>query len=67
MRINIKVTPNSKTNEIVEGNPLIVKVKEKAENNKANIAVIKLLSKHFNSRVRILRGLTSRKKVVETC
>ena len=65
MRLPIKVTPNSKKDEIIEGNPLIVKVREKAENNKANIAIVKLLSKHFNSKVKIVRGLTSRKKIVE--
>ncbi len=65
MRLSIKVVPNSKKDEIIEGNPFVVKVKESAEKNKANIAVIKLLSKHFKSRARIVSGFTSRKKIVE--
>ena len=34
------------------------------ENNKANIEIIKFLTKHFNAEVKILRGKTSKKKVI---
>ena len=44
---------------------LVVWVKAKAEKGKANIAVVKLLSKHFGGRVRIIPGITSRQKIVE--
>jgi hypothetical protein len=44
---------------------LVVWVKAKAEKGKANIAVVKLLSKHFGGRVRIISGITSRQKIVE--
>jgi len=69
MIINIKVKPSSKENaveKIPEG--LVVKVKEKPENNKANIAVINILSKYFgisSSQIKIKRGLASRNKVIE--
>jgi len=63
-QINIKVTPGSKEEGIIQGDPLIVKVKARAEKNQANLAVIKLLQKHFNSPVRIVKGKTSRRKVI---
>ena len=65
MRLKIKVVPNSRKDEVVEGDPLIVRVRVRAERNKANNAVIKLLSKYFKSNVRIISGLKSKVKVVE--
>jgi uncharacterized protein (TIGR00251 family) len=63
-QINIKVIPGSKKEEIIQGDPLIVKVKAQAEKNQANIAALKLLQKHFNSPVRIVKGVTSRRKII---
>jgi uncharacterized protein (TIGR00251 family) len=69
MKIQAKVKPNSRTEEIGrEGDSFIVKVKEPAREGKANQAVIKLLAEHFGvaqSRVRIISGFSSRNKVVE--
>ncbi len=69
MQIQVKVKPNSKTEELSqEGNSFIVKVKEPPREGKANQAVIKLLAQHFGvpqSQVRILSGLRNRNKVVE--
>jgi uncharacterized protein (TIGR00251 family) len=69
MKIQVKVKPNSRTEEInQEGDSFIVKVKEPPKEGKANQAVIKLLAEHFGvpqSQVRILSGLRSRSKVVE--
>ena len=69
MRIQVKVKPNSRTEEVSqEGDSFIVKVKEPPKEGKANQAVIKLLAEHFGvakSRVRILSGLKSKNKVVE--
>ena len=65
MRIKIKVIPNSNRDSIEEGDPLIVRVKEPAVKGKANKAVIKLLSKHFNSQVRIVSGAKSKEKWIE--
>ena len=69
MRIQVKVKPNSKTEELVsEGNSFIVKVKEPAKEGKANQAVVELLAEHFKvpkSQVTILRGLRSRNKTIE--
>ena len=63
--IEIKVVPNSKTDEVIEADPLVVRVKAPPTKGKANKAVVKVLSAHFNARVRIVSGATSRKKIVE--
>jgi hypothetical protein len=61
----IKVIPNSKREEVIEGDPLVVRVKALPTKGKANKAVIDLLSRHFNAPVRIVSGASSRKKIVE--
>jgi len=69
MKIQVKVKPNSKTEELSqEGDSFIVKVKEPPEEGKANQAVIKLLAEHFDvpqSQVNILSGFRSRNKLIE--
>ena len=69
MKIQVKVKPNSKTEEVSqEGDSFIVKVKEPPKEGKANQAVIKLLAEYFcvpQSQVRILSGFRSRNKVIE--
>lgn len=69
MRFDVKVTPGSSEESIkLEGERLVVKLKARAENNKANIALVKLLSKHYNvpsTNIRIKNGLTSKRKVVD--
>ncbi len=69
MKIQVKVKPNSRTEEVSqEGDSFIVKVKEPPKEGKANQAVIKLLAEHFGisqSQVRILSGFRSKNKVIE--
>ena len=69
MRIQVRVTPNSKIEEVgQEGDRFVVKVKEPAKEGKANQALIKLLSEHFRvplDQVRILSGFKSRNKILE--
>jgi uncharacterized protein (TIGR00251 family) len=69
MRIQVKVKPNSRTEELsLEGDSFIVKVKEPPKEGKANQAVIKLLAEYFGvpqSQVRILSGFKSKNKVVD--
>ena len=69
MKIQVKVKPSSKTDEIgQEGDSFIVKVKESPREGKANQAVTRLLAEHFSvpkSQVRILSGFRSRNKVIE--
>ncbi len=69
MKIQVKVKPNSRTEEVSqEGDSFIVKVKEPPKEGKANQAVIKLLAEHFGisqGQVRILSGFRSKNKVIE--
>ncbi len=65
MQINIRVVPRAKLNKV--DLPKVYTVAP-ANDGKANEAVIKLLSKHFDiakSKIKIIRGETSRDKVVE--
>ncbi|MGQ9545890.1 MAG: DUF167 domain-containing protein [Dehalococcoidia bacterium] len=69
MKIQVKVRPSSRTEELRrESDSFIVKVKEAPREGKANQAVIKLLAEHFGvpqSQVRILSGFRSKNKVIE--
>lgn len=67
MIIEVKVVTNAKKEEIIkiENNKYKVSLKEKAENNKPNIELLKLLKKYFGKNVKIIRGLKSRNKIIE--
>ena len=67
MILKIKVNPNSGREEIskVSEGEYKVCLKKPAENDKANIELEKLLKKYFKSEVKILRGKTSKNKIVE--
>ena len=69
MIIKVKVRPNSR-NQSIEQEEEVYKInlKEKAEEGRANIELIKLLAKHFkisSSNIRIKSGLTSKNKIIE--
>ena len=63
------VKPNSKKNGILgydeEKQAYIVSIKEKAEDNRANIELIKFLSKTLGKKARIKSGFKSKIKMVE--
>ncbi len=65
------VKPNARKNEMLgfdEGKQAyVVNIKEKAEDNKANIEMIKFLSKTLGRKVRIKSGLRSKTKILEIC
>ena len=65
----IIVKPNSPKNEVlgydVERKAYRVNIKAKPEDNKANIEVIKFLSKFFKKRARIIKGLKSKEKIIK--
>lgn len=70
LKYSIKVTPNSKHNEIIEetANTLKVKLKAKPQEGEANKALINFLADHFKVRksdVKILKGLSSKNKIIE--
>ncbi len=61
----MKVIPNSRFEEVTEGEPVVVRVGAPPEKGKANLAFVKILSKHYGCRVKIVSGHSSRKKIVE--
>lgn len=71
MKISVKIKPNSRYREEVVANDdgsLTVYTKAPAIEGRANLAAIKLLAKHYGvapSRVKLVRGATSRNKVFE--
>ena len=70
MIIKIKVKPNSGKKEVqkISDDEYIVSLKERAENNKANIELIKLLSKELkvsSNNIKIIKGLKSKNKIIE--
>jgi uncharacterized protein (TIGR00251 family) len=68
-RLNIKVIPNAKQNKLVEEpGRFKIYLTAPAVEGKANAALIEFLAEHFNTkknRIAIIRGLTSREKIVQ--
>ena len=63
---NVRVVPNSRKEEMVIFRDFIlIRTTKPAEDNKANLAVIKMLKKRYGKNVRIISGAKGRKKVVE--
>jgi len=70
MKIKVKVKANSSKEEIkkISETEFILSVKEPPIENKANEAVLKLLSEYFNvpkSNISILKGQTSKNKIIQ--
>ena len=69
-KFKIIVKPNSGKNRIekydTERAAYIISVRAKPEDNKANIELIKFLSKELKAKVRILSGFRGREKIVES-
>ena len=71
MKISVKIKPNSRYREEVVVNDdgsLVIYTKASAIEGRANLAAIKLVAKHYGvapSRVKLVRGATSRNKVFE--
>ena len=67
MRINIKVKPNSKKQHIekISKGEYKICLTSPAKNNKANIELIKFLKKEGKKDIKIIKGKTSRRKIVE--
>ncbi len=65
---NVRVTPHAKQNKVVESDGVLrVYTTIAPENGRANAAVVELLSDYFDvpkSRIKILKGQTSRDKIV---
>lgn len=71
MKISAKIKPNSRhREEVVAGDDgsLVVYTKAPAIEGRANLAAVKLVAKYYGvapSRVKLVRGATSRNKVFE--
>ncbi len=71
MKISVHLKPNSRHREEVVTNDdgsLTIYTKAPAIEGRANLAAVKLLAKHFSvapSKVKLLRGATSKYKVFE--
>ena len=71
MKISVHIKPNSRHREEVVKNDddtLTVYVKAPAIEGRSNAAAIKLLAKHFkvvSSKVKLVRGATSKYKIFE--
>ena len=68
-RISIIVKPNSKKTQIVSyddaRSAFRVDVAAPAEDNRANIEIIKFFSRLVGKRVQIIQGLTSKQKILQ--
>lgn len=68
-RLAVRVTPGARTEQIeIADGRLLAKVRAKPEDGKANEAVLALLADALGmatSRLRLLRGATSREKLVQ--
>jgi len=69
MEFHVKVIPNAKQDIIEQGldGNFRIHVKAPPRQGKANAALIRLLAKHFKtseSKIRIIRGRTSRNKII---
>jgi uncharacterized protein (TIGR00251 family) len=61
--VDVKTNSNSIYLEKLGENHYLVRVKAPAKKGKANMAVLKLLKKHFKNEVKLIRGSTSSRKV----
>lgn len=68
-RVKVIVKTNAGKSEVLEYDEekqaYRIKVKEPPEKGKANLAVVKLMSRHFKKPARIVSGFTSKEKLVE--
>ncbi len=67
MKISVKVKPQSKEEKIVKlsDSEYEISVKEPAREGKANLRLLKLLSKEFKGKKFKIKNPSSRKKIVE--
>ncbi len=69
-KFKIIVKANSKKNEVIVYDEVRkayrVNIKAKAEDNKANKEIIRFLSRLLKKKVRIVSGLRSKEKLIET-
>lgn len=70
MRLNVKVIPNAKSTAVVshDGDTMKVRITAPAVDGKANKALLQFLARHFGkkkSQIKLIKGETSRQKIIE--
>lgn len=69
MKIHIIVKPNKRTTQIIQSeDSLIVELKSRPIDGAANTELVEALAAHYKvakTRIKILRGATSKHKIVE--
>ena len=69
MRYSVRVKPGSNKNEIekldLDKKHLIVRINAPAQDNKANIELVKFLRKELKWNARIVAGLKSKDKIIK--
>lgn len=67
MILKVKVKPSARKTEILKklGDELEIAVAAPAEGGKANAELIRFLGKKFGGEVKIIRGKTSKRKLIE--
>lgn len=66
MRLRIRVKPKSGEDSIsLDGETVLVSVREAPERGAANTAVLKLIRKKLGMQARLVHGMSSRNKTVE--
>jgi uncharacterized protein (TIGR00251 family) len=65
VKVAVKTDMAEESVEEMGENRYLVKLKAPRRKGKANAALLKLLSTHFNRKARIVSGLTSKNKIVE--
>ncbi|MEM2916310.1 MAG: DUF167 domain-containing protein [Candidatus Woesearchaeota archaeon] len=66
-RLQVKVKPNARKTELLshEGNSMVVAVAVPPEKGKANLELVKFLSRKLKKQVRIVSGFRNSSKTVE--
>ena len=68
-RLKVILKPSAKEDKIVgydkDKDALLVKVKAKPQDNKANLSLIRLIKRKFKKRAMIIKGLKSKEKILE--
>lgn len=67
MKISVKLHPNSSQEKIIEHTESSIEVwiREKPTDNKANEFLIKYLKNHYKKKVNLIKGFTSKIKIIE--
>ena len=69
LRISVLVKTNAARTEVLSylnaEKQMTVEIAEPAVKNKADIALLKLLKKHFGKPARLVQGATNRRKIIE--